>query len=363
MAGTVGRVWRLLALSSLLILFFDAPPRVAAQRVLWERDGLAGREVRALTITAEPRSLVALTSGNRDGAPLWRRSPDGWARQAGDVPALELALAALPEGGLLLGAGRDLADAPGVFWLGGQPPTARRLYQAQAVGALAVAPDPSGAPSTVYAATAPWADRDPTSTVLRHDPSSDDWSAVLRGALTCEGTPSAFVQLVTAPSDPASLLALERCMGPTSRRTQLWRSADRGETWRVPAGGDPGALIVCVAFDPGDARVVFRAIADDAPGAGSVLQRSTDGGESWTTLGAETGSPPTIRALLFDPRDPRRIIAGTEHSGAYLSLDGGESWQPLPGLEPLRIWSLAVDAAEARLYAGTADGVWRMTLP
>lgn len=360
MAGTVWRAGILLLLAHLIVV---PPGRAAAQRALWERDGLAGREVRALALTAEPPSLLGLTGGTRDAAPLWRRETQGWAQQSSTAPALVLALAALPEGGVLLGAGRDVADAPGVFWLGGQPSTTRRLYDAQAIGALTVAPGPGGAASTVYAATAPWADRDASSAVLRHEPGVDGWTAVLRGTLPCDGLASFFTQLVAAPSEPASLLALEWCMAPAIQRAQLWRSDDRGESWRTLPGGDESGLIACVALDPIDPRVLYRAVLGDASGAGSVLQRSADGGDTWTALGGEAGGPPNVRALLIDPRDPRRLVAGTERLGAFLSADGGESWQALPGLEPRRVWSLALDDAEGRLYAGTADGVWRMALP
>ena len=112
-------------LGSLVCLILGSPRPAAAQAPGWEREGLAGREVRALALTP------------------------------------------LPEGGLVLGTGRDISDQPGVFLLAGSPPAVRRMFEAEAIGALAVAPG-RGA-SDLYAAAAPWADRDAGSDLLRWD--------------------------------------------------------------------------------------------------------------------------------------------------------------------------------------------------
>ena len=350
----------------LVLALFAAGPGspVAGQSVLWERDGLAGYEVRALVKTVRPTGMFGLVGGSRESAPLWRRDAQGWVHQTTGAPALILTLAASPEGGVLLGAGRDIADQPGVFWLGGMPPSTRRLYDGQAVGALAVSEDQEGTGSLLFAATAPWADRDTTSTVLRRDPSTEQWTPVLNGALPCDGMPSYFTQVVAAPSEPSVLLAVEACLASDHQRTQLWRTEDHGDTWQ-PLARDPSAQrpIGCIALDPTDARLLYRASLGGSRGATSSIHRSTDGGATWVTVSEGAGTPSSVRVLLVDPGEPARVLAGTEHDGVFMSPDRGETWHPLVGLERLRIWSLVIDEAGGRLYAATSDGVWRMPLP
>src|SRR5207249_4916799 len=182
-------------------------------------------------MATDSTAMLALTGGARDPTPLWLRDSQGWSQPSGGMPGFLLAVTTLPEGGMLVGAGRDIADQPGVYLIAGAPLAARRLYDAQAIGALAVAAGRAG--TEIYAATAPWADRDASPDLLRRDPNSGAWSSVLRGTLSCDPTPSWFRQVLAAPSDSNVLLALEWCNAATGRQTQLWRSDDHGLSWQV----------------------------------------------------------------------------------------------------------------------------------
>src|SRR6266850_1445166 len=83
---------------------------------------------------------------------------------------------------------------------------------------------------------------------------------------------------------------------------------------------------------------------------GQVLQRSDDGGRTWEAVGNEfqyqgdvgthtwyDGSPhPYVFARVWhlEPSlsDPDTVYAGVEDAALFRTVDGGKSWQELPGL-------------------------------
>jgi photosystem II stability/assembly factor-like uncharacterized protein len=56
------------------------------------------------------------------------------------------------------------------------------------------------------------------------------------------------------------------------------------------------------------------------------LERSIDGGASWTTLRAGT-----ITDIVLDPTNPNTLLIGHRFNGFYRSIDSGDSFLPLPG--------------------------------
>ena len=105
------------------------------------------------------------------------------------------------------------------------------------------------------------------------------------------------------------------------------------------------------------------------------LDRSQDGGSTWTrmTLGLGTKSPYSALALSPDYRLDRTVFAGTKADGVYRSLDAGASWQKVSlGLDTQGVALLALAPAfgalpvvlaagiDGGLYkAEAADVVWR----
>jgi hypothetical protein len=361
------------ALVALLLIGLPGPFWAHAQSAAWERDGLDGRDVRAVARGADLGSLVALTGGTRDPMPLWLRDAQGWSQPAASLPGFVLAMAPLPEGGLLLATGRDIADQPGIFLASGNPIATRRIYDGQAIGALAVVPGRAG--SDVYAAAAPWADREASSEVLRRDPATGNWSSIHRGTLTCGQAASYFRQILAAGT--SRLYALEWCLADGSRQTQLWRSDDRGQSWvLLPGSGSTNSLIGSVAVDPTDPDVLFRAPLSIVPGSAASsqatpgqaaqtvdLEQSNDAGQTWRALPDGVDGLSHVRGIVVDPRDAQRLLCATDRNGIFASNDRGESWHRLDGLEGVRVRSMLLDEASGRLYAATNDGVWRITLP
>jgi hypothetical protein len=420
--------------ASLLAIVGSGIPGARALEVsVWERDGLEGKQVRQLALALDSSAMLALIGGSREASPLWIRQGEDWSQPAGPLPGFILTMAPLPDGGVLLGTGRDITDQPGVFLAAGAELSARRLYDVQAIGALAVGspvpavratndgpseqrisqrrldpvlsaalrdsrgpsqPMPSGtpvmatatplAPPTsatidprfdqpttltrgrldVFAASAPWADRDAGSELLRRDAGSGSWSAVLRPTIACGPTPSYFRHISVAPSKSSTLFAIESCVSSLGSGSQIWRSDDRGQTWQVlrhPSSALP--VVTSLAVDPTDADALY--LVGVAPGGRPIagIERSQDGGKTWILRGDAQEGLTSARALLVDPRAPQRLLVATDQNGVFASDDRGDSWRSRPGLEGLRIWSLALDEATGFVHAATSDGVWKTALP
>jgi len=63
------------------------------------------------------------------------------------------------------------------------------------------------------------------------------------------------------------------------------------------------------------------------------LYRTTDGGDSWMSIGAAVSD--AVTPVAVDPTDPDIVYAGTEPSAVYRSTDGGATWTERPGLTDL----------------------------
>lgn len=82
-----------------------------------------------------------------------------------------------------------------------------------------------------------------------------------------------------------------------------------------------------------------------------VLERSVDGGSSWT--GVRPAGLPSLdlHAFAADPRDPKRLVAAVAGVGLYRSVDGGRSFTLLSREVGAAVMALAV-LADGRLLAG-----------
>ncbi len=138
-----------------------------------------------------------------------------------------------------------------------------------------------------------------------------------------------------------------------------WREIDLGDVVRrgeLPAP-EPGAwaLVSCIVPSRHDAGVAYVAFdrhqADDpAP----YVFKTTDRGESWRKI---TGGIPAsvvsyVHWLAEDTERPGLLFAGTENA-LYVSFDDGGRWQPLPGVPPAPISGLVVQEHFSDLVVST----------
>jgi photosystem II stability/assembly factor-like uncharacterized protein len=124
----------------------------------------------------------------------------------------------------------------------------------------------------------------------------------------------------------------------------VFRSSDQGESWTTVGDGLPQISRVSLLAVVGPN--LFAAF--DTPSGGEVF-RSGDQGESWTRVGA--GLPPNAIISSFAPVGTNLYVS-TFNSGVFLSTDQGESWIAVnEGLSSLGVRALV--GAGGKLFAGT----------
>jgi BNR/Asp-box repeat len=138
--------------------------------------------------------------------------------------------------------------------------------------------------------------------------------------------------------------------------------------WAVNGPHFGGWEIYHVKGSPADPKRLYA--SQSSAWFGQVMQRSSDGGKTWETVGnkfAYDGVPGTHqwydgtqhpwefkRVWHLEPSltDPDTVYAGVEDAGLFRSTDGGQTWQELPGLR----------AAKGHLWQPGAGGMCLHTI-
>jgi len=130
----------------------------------------------------------------------------------------------------------------------------------------------------------------------------------------------------------------------------LYRSDDAGAHWQLvssePRITGRAWYFSEVIVDPKSADVVY------APNVG--LNRSTDGGRTWTPIKGAPGGD-DYHALWIDPSDSSRMITGVDQ-GAIISVDTGATWSSWYNQPTAQFYHVAVDNGfPYRIYGAQQD--------
>ena len=142
----------------------------------------------------------------------------------------------------------------------------------------------------------------------------------------------------------------------------IYRSTDGGHTWsRADVELPADTSVASIRFDPQDGN---RVLAADG-GVGSLFI-SEDGGQSWrqeSSINQVLTPNSGIGRLFTRVEDGVTVFyAGTRYDGVVRSSDGGLSWAWYgEGLTGSALRVRAFGDKDGALYAGTHDGVWRLT--
>ena len=143
------------------------------------------------------------------------------------------------------------------------------------------------------------------------------------------------------PKNPDLVYAavMGHLFGPNEERG-VYRSKNGGESWERILFANQQAGAVDLVMDPTNPRVLYattwRVIRTpyslESGGEGSGLWKSTDGGDSWTSLSANEGMPDAplgISGITVSPSNPDNLYAIVEaaEGGVFRSTDAGETWK------------------------------------
>ena len=152
------------------------------------------------------------------------------------------------------------------------------------------------------------------------------------------------------PRDPDTVYVavMGHLFGPSEERG-IYRTQDGGDSWERILFANPDAGAVDLILDPTNPRILYASTwrirrtpySLSSGGDGSILWKSTDGGDSWTSLSEKPGLPEPplgIAGITVSPSNPDNLyaIVEAEDGGVFRSRDAGETWTRVNAERKLR---------------------------
>jgi photosystem II stability/assembly factor-like uncharacterized protein len=134
-----------------------------------------------------------------------------------------------------------------------------------------------------------------------------------------------------------------------SKAGGVFRSDDAGEHWTRMSNLDPRPFYFSqIRVDPDNDKRVYV--------MGFMLHVSEDGGRTWREDRFKNVHSDT-HALAIDPRNPRRLLLGTD-GGIYQSYDAGEGWDFMNRFAAGEFYRVQVDSSRPyRICGGLQDNL------
>jgi len=117
----------------------------------------------------------------------------------------------------------------------------------------------------------------------------------------------------------------------------IWKTTNAGTTWKPVFDRMPVASIGALAVAPSNPKVLYAGTGESDIrsdlASGSGVYKSTDGGETWHSIGLEKTRQ--IARIVIDPTNPDIVYVGAlghaygpnPDRGVYKSTDGGATWK------------------------------------
>jgi photosystem II stability/assembly factor-like uncharacterized protein len=122
-------------------------------------------------------------------------------------------------------------------------------------------------------------------------------------------------------------------------------------------GGNDGGTFDRIAVSPDDSQVVYVGISGERATPTGFF-RTTDGGASWTEVGAGLNVNAAVRSISIDAINPTTVYVGSS-LGLYRSTDAGDNFI---GILAADVQDAALDPiAASTIYATTFDTVLKTT--
>ena len=112
---------------------------------------------------------------------------------------------------------------------------------------------------------------------------------------------------------------------------EIYSTTDMGESWEsvVTTEHFPLPYSRGIAFKPDDPNVIFGGLGDSAIGSTGVLNRSSDGGQTWEPRPLPVEPNSNIWSFVTHSADPDVVLASSLLGEVYSSEDAGDSWRKL----------------------------------
>ena len=167
---------------------------------------------------------------------------------------------------------------------------------------------------------------------------TEQWFNIGPAPIAPDGTVGRVDDVAVDPSDPAHWLIGAAGGG-------IWETFDSGATWAPRSDDQPSLAMGAIAFFRGDPSIVYAATGDamgspDSRG-GEGLLKSLDGGTTWQSVPGAPFALGGASRVLVSPTDSNLILVGSTYSlfgrweesphpgpvvGLHRSTDGGQTW-------------------------------------
>lgn len=150
-----------------------------------------------------------------------------------------------------------------------------------------------------------------------------------------------IIRILIHPKNPdiVWVAAIGHLFGPNDERG-VFKTTDGGKSWRKVLFSDKQSGAVDLVMEPGNPNTLYASTwtvirtpySMESGGAGSILWKSTDGGETWKKLNDKKGFPSKsvvgIIGVAVAPSNPEKVYAiiENENGGLFVSNDAGETW-------------------------------------
>lgn len=138
---------------------------------------------------------------------------------------------------------------------------------------------------------------------------------------------------------------------PDPKRDGLWRSDDKGKTWRIVSNNNNRPMYYSqVRVDPSNPENVYT--------CGLNFSRSTDGGKTFKSLQPGIAHS-DHHAVWINPKNGNQIIIGND-GGLDFSYDQGETWEFVNTIAAAQFYAVGVDMRKPYYVCGGLqdNGSW-----
>ena len=174
---------------------------------------------------------------------------------------------------------------------------------------------------------------------------------VIGGPGTPTPSPSPSPSPSPAASPSASPSASPTPRPPDPKRSGVWRSDDKGKTWRIVSNENNRPMYYSqIRVDPTNPEIVYV--------GGLNFSKSIDGGKTFRSLQANIPHS-DHHAIWIDPKSNNHLIIGND-GGLNVSYDQGATWEFINTIPAAQFYAIGVDMRKPYyIYGGLQDnGSW-----